>query len=245
MKIHVIGSGSAGNCYIFENSTSALILEAGVPFKEVKKALNFNLRKVVGVLVTHEHGDHAKAIKDMVNAGLDVYASQGTINATNIKHHRLHVIKPKVQFKVGEFQILPFDVKHDCAEPLGFLVNHKECGKVLFVTDSYYLAYTFSGLNHLLVEANYGREILAKRISEGKVINMVSNRIIKSHMNLETCKDLLRANDLSAVHNIVLIHLSDANSDAALFKKEVHELTGKSVHIALPGMVVDVSLERF
>ena len=58
MKLKVLGSSSSGNCYILESDTEALIIEAGLPFMEVKKALNFNVRKIVGVVVSHSHGDH-------------------------------------------------------------------------------------------------------------------------------------------------------------------------------------------
>lgn len=53
MKLKIIGSGSSGNCYILESDTEALIIEAGLPFLEVKKALNFNVRKIVGVVASH------------------------------------------------------------------------------------------------------------------------------------------------------------------------------------------------
>lgn len=55
MKLKVLGSGSSGNCYILENDTEALIIEAGVPFMEVKKALDFNISKIQGVVISHEH----------------------------------------------------------------------------------------------------------------------------------------------------------------------------------------------
>ena len=69
MELKVLGSSSSGNCYILDNGKEALILEAGVRFKEVKKALGYNLRKVVGCLITHRHQDHAKYIKAMVDNG--------------------------------------------------------------------------------------------------------------------------------------------------------------------------------
>lgn len=62
MELKVLGSSSSGNCYIIDNGKEALILEAGVRFQEVKKALGYNLRKVVGCLITHRHQDHAKYI---------------------------------------------------------------------------------------------------------------------------------------------------------------------------------------
>jgi ribonuclease BN (tRNA processing enzyme) len=63
--------------------------------------------------------------------------------------------------------------------------------------------------------------------------------VIESHMSLSTCKDLLKANDLSQVNNIVLIHLSDGNSDAKRFEAEVQEVTGKTVHVANAGLVIE------
>ena len=51
-------------------------------------------------------------------------------------------------------------------------------------------------------------------------------------MSLETAKDFLRANDLTAVQEIWLCHLSDGNSDAERFKREIQALTGKPVYIA-------------
>ena len=60
IKLKVLGSGSSGNCYILENENEALIIEAGLPFMEVKKALNFNVMKIVGMISSHEHGDHYK-----------------------------------------------------------------------------------------------------------------------------------------------------------------------------------------
>jgi phosphoribosyl 1,2-cyclic phosphodiesterase len=67
----------------------------------------------------------------------------------------------------------------------------------------------------------------------------LSDRIIQSHMNLDTCKKLLMANNLTQVNNIVLIHLSDRNSDAKYFKQTITELTGKNVSVAEPGLVID------
>lgn len=58
MKLKVIGSGSSGNCYILESDNEALVIEAGLPFMEVKKALNFNIMKIKAVIITHIHSDH-------------------------------------------------------------------------------------------------------------------------------------------------------------------------------------------
>lgn len=234
MKLKVIATGSKGNCYILHNEKEALIIECGIKISKIKKALNFDLDKVVGCLVTHEHKDHSLSILEVLNSGISVYASGGTFKHCGFetKHHNQKTIQSGEQFSLGGFKVLAFDVKHDAKEPLGFLINHDETGKILFLTDTYYCSYTFSKLNNIIIEANYSKKIIDEKIENQALPLFLRNRILKSHFSLENCKKLLSANDLTQVNNIVLIHLSDSNSDENLFKNEVQELTGKNVTIA-------------
>lgn len=237
MKLKVLGSGSTGNCYLLQGQKETLILECGLPYKTILKGLNFNLSNVVGCLVTHEHKDHSKAMFDLGHNGIDIYASTGTYNALGDGlGHRTNFIKSEVAFKVGSFIVLPFAVEHDAAEPLGFLIQHKELGKLLFITDSYYCKYSFNGLNHILIECNYSNKIIEQR----ELPRNLKSRIIKSHFELENVKDFLRATDLAEVKNIMLIHLSDGNSNAAEFKEEIEKLTGKPVYVADKGLELEL-----
>lgn len=247
MQLTVINSNSSGNAYILETTSGeALLIECGVNFSQIKQALAFNLKKVVGCLVTHEHGDHAKSIKDVIAAGINVYATEGTHTATGTsRSHRSVTTFSGDEFKVGSFKVKAFDVEHDVNEPVGFLIYHEECGKVLFITDSYYCKYTFNGLNQVIIEANYCQRILDDRVAAGANPKFLRDRVITSHMSLDTCKKMLAANDLSQVKNIVLIHLSDGNSDEKRFKYEVEQQTGKQVHIAVPGLVVNFNKNPF
>lgn len=232
MKLKVISTGSIGNAYLLETGQEALLIECGVRMPDIKKALDFNLSKVSGCLVSHIHGDHAKSVKDVLAAGINVYASQETLTGKEVAgHSRAHIIQSKQAFKVGNFRVLPFDVKHD-VPCLGFLIEHTECGRVLFITDTYFCKYTFPGLNNIIIEANYSKEIIDKRFGPDSEMMFLRDRILKSHFSIANCKDMLAANDLTAVNNIVLIHLSDGNSNEAQFKKEVQELTGKNVTVA-------------
>lgn len=244
MKLKVLSSSSAGNCYLFYNRNECLVLECGVKMPVLKKALNFDLSKVVGVLVTHEHQDHCYALKDVLGAGLNVYASTGTIEALGINSHRLHSVNGKT-IKLGNFKIKAFDAEHDCAEPVNYLVDHPEMGKMIFITDSFYCSYTFAGLNNILIEANFSKAILDKRVKDGASPEFLRNRVLQSHMSLETCKEFLKANDLTQVNNIVLIHLSDGNSDAKQFKQEIAQLTGKNIHVADKGMEIEFDVTPY
>jgi phosphoribosyl 1,2-cyclic phosphodiesterase len=224
------------------------MVEAGVKFSEVKKALDFDLSGMVGCLLSHEHSDHSKYAKDVMNAGINVYTSTGTMRGMKMdygKTHRLHALFHKTLMMVGNFLIFPFDVKHDAKQPFGFLIKHPEMGTTLFLTDSFYVEYKFEGLNNILIEANYAEDILDANIEAGKLPDVVRNRVIQSHMELETVKELLKANDLKAVNNIVLLHLSSGNSHAERFKNEIAELTGKTVTVADSHMVINLNKTPF
>lgn len=246
MVLKVLGSSSQGNCYILENDSEALILEAGVKFSEVKHALGFNVAKVVGCLITHEHNDHAAYVSEVLKAAIPVYASEGTIRNLTIKGDRLPLpCEAGNLLRLGGFRIIPFDTKHDSAEPLGFFIDHVETGRVLFATDTCYLPCTFVGLNNVLIEANYDDDILERNIAAGRIPALVRNRTIQSHFSLRHCIEALQANDISAVNNIVLIHLSDGNSNAPAFVEAVREATGKSIHVAEPGLVLPFNKTPF
>lgn len=246
MKLKILGSSSKGNCYVLENETEALILECGISFIEVKKAIDFNLQKVAGCLITHEHKDHCKAINEVLKTSVPVYASAGTIQAMNGKgYHEPHPLEAGKVYMIGRFKVLPFHTKHDCAEPFGYLIQHEETGNVLFATDTYYLPNRFQNLSNVLIEANYRLDILERNIAEGRIHKALRDRTLQSHMSFDTCRDALLSNDLKAVNNIVLIHLSDGNSNAVEFREGIHQATGKTVHIAEKGMILNFNKTPF
>lgn len=232
IDIQVLASGSRGNCYRIDDGSTPLLLECGIPYKEIQKKLKFKISDIIGCLITHEHGDHSKAIKDVIKTGIDCYMSQGTAKALNVSGHRVHIVQRKQQFKVGTWTILPFDTQHDAVEPLGFLMVNQAGERLLYATDTYYIRYKFSDLTHIMVECNYSMDILRSNVETGLIDKALKNRILKSHFNLEHVKEFLKVNDLSKVQQIWLIHLSDSNSDAERFKQEIQELTGKMVFIA-------------
>jgi len=245
MQLKILSTGSIGNCYILENEKEALIIELGLNFSKIKEALNFDLSKVVGAIISHCHGDHAKGMKQALDNGIECCSSQGTFKSLDIQHHNAKIIKSKQAFQIGNFKILPFNVHHDVNEPLGFLINHDETGRVLFVTDTTYIDYTFPNLNNIIIEANYCEEIIKEKLGDTWQGEFLKNRILKSHMSLNTCKDTLLANDLSKVQKIVLIHLSDSNSDERKFKKVIEEATGKIVHVANNNQILEFNKNPF
>ena len=231
MDIQVLASSSRGNCYRISDGSTPLLLECGIRFKEIQQKLNFRLSEIAGCLVTHEHQDHCKTIKDVMKAGIDCYMSQGTAEALRVSGHRVHIVKAKQQFRFGTWTIRPFDTVHDAAEPLGFLLaSGKE--KLLFATDTAYIRYRFKRLTHIMIEANYQAEILQNSVEEGLVPVAVRKRIRRSHFDLNHLKEFFKANDLSELREVWLLHLSDGNSDEGQFKREIQEIVGKPVYVA-------------
>ncbi|MEC4049769.1 MBL fold metallo-hydrolase [Flavobacterium sp. SUN046] len=238
MILNIINTGSSGNSYLLKNKDEALLIECGVNIKKIKEALDFDYSKVIGCLMSHQHGDHSKSVNKVMELGIDVYSQQVTHKALNtIESNRAKQLEPKQKIILGGFKILAFDVKHD-VPCLGFLIEHKDCGKVVFITDTYFCEYTFKGLNNIIVEANYSKEIIDRKYGKESGKEFLRNRILRSHFSLENCKDMLASNDLTQVNNIVLIHLSDTNSNEVQFQKEVAELTGKNTIVANNGMVI-------
>ena len=241
MKLKVIGSSSSGNCYLLENRKECLILEAGI---DPKKIL-LNIEKVVGCLITHEHKDHCKYTEYLKKMAINIYASKGTIEVAGLHGHRIKEIKALNKYHIGNFIVLPFNVKHDAKEPLGFLIKHPDMGTLLFVTDTYYIENRFSDLNHIMIECNYDNEILSENMMQGKIPKVVRDRTLASHMSMETCINFLKNNDLTNVYNIVLIHLSSQNSNKKMFQEVISRETNKEVYIAFPKLEIELNSDIF
>ncbi len=231
IEIKALASSSKGNCYRVTDGSTPILLECGLPYKDIQKGFNFQMSSVAGCLVTHEHNDHCKSIRDVMKSGIDVYASKGTFEALNITNHRMKPVKAREQFQIGTWTILPFEVEHDVSEPIGFLLANQQGEKLLFATDTYFIRYKFKGLTHIMVECNYSKDILNQNVADGFIDKGRKKRIMRSHFSLDNVKEFLKVNDLSKVQEIWLLHLSDTNSNAVLFKREVQELTGKMVLI--------------
>lgn len=231
MDVHVLASSSHGNCYLLTDGDAALLLDCGIPMHEIRRKIGFGVAGLFGCLITHEHGDHTKALQDVIKAGVDVYASAGTIQALKVSGHRLHPVEALKQVRIGPWTVLPFDTVHDAAEPLGYLLAGPT-GKAMYLTDSAYCKYRFNGLTHVLIECNHSVALLRESVASGAIPVAHKNRVLQNHMSLERCLGFLKTNDLSRVQEIHLIHLSDQNSNADEFKRAVAAATGKPVYVA-------------
>lgn len=225
MNINVFASSSAGNSYQVGN----LLIEAGVPIKKIKQSLNYKLSSILGCLISHCHGDHVKGAKALMKAGVDCFVSHETAQAVGLKGHRLHIIKPLHQFQIGKWSIKPFSLIHD-VPCLGFIIsNGKE--KILFATDTNYIPYRFKGLTHIMLGVDYDADFLKDNVTDGLVDTGRAKRTLQNHMSIQTAKDFFRANDMSKVREIYLLHLSSVNSNSEMFKAQIEAITGRPVYV--------------
>jgi len=226
-----IASGSSGNSHLIKTDGATGLIDIGIPWKRIQEAIGFTASSLDFVLVTHRHLDHSGYIKEAIKAGVDVYAIKDVWNSNGISSHRAHIITSMKQFQIKNLTILPFSVPHD-VENVGFLIADDRGNKMLYLTDCFYSPFRFKNLNMIAVECNYSLDILKRNVEAGAVPKELKSRILKSHFSLENVKEFLKANDLSKVQEIWLLHLSDGNSDAERFKWEIQSLTGKPVYIA-------------
>lgn len=192
------------------------------------------------------HKDHSKAFMDIQRAGLDICMSKGTAEALGAQGHRIHVVKAGDPLVIGSWVIKPLDMQHDAAEPLGFLIAYKPTGeKLVYATDTFYLKYSFSGVNYWLVECNYCTDRLMYQYEHGEVEMGLYRRLLQSHMSLEHLKDYLMTQPLKQARKIVLLHLSDARSDEKRMVDEISELTGIETVAAKAGLSVELEQYPF
>lgn len=227
MKLTCLGSSSAGNCYLLtSNSGETLILDCGIPIKEIKKGLNWNIKDVVGVLCTHQHSDHNKSLKDFINMGIPVFAPYLSRES----------MKMQTEFNIQMFGLTTVDGRwtHTNADGTecpcyGFLIAHKEMGKLLYITDTELIKWRFKDINHILLGVNYDKDLV-------DTDNPKANHVFRGHLSIDTACDFVKANDSDSLQNVIMCHLSSENSDKDSFiTKMKNAVNGANVDVAEQG----------
>ncbi len=223
MEIKVIGSGSSGNCYLIDDGRTALLLDAGVPFSAVQQAMDFDTGAIRGCLITHRHGDHAKAGKQLAKRGIKVYGNTNT--AVDIGKGAC-VLQPRIAYGIDTFTILPFEVEHD-VPCFGYRIDSLVTGeRLVYITDAAGFRFSIKGATHLLVECNHSHKKIMERVRAGEMNAMLGYRVLNTHMSIEKFSGYLVDGhiDVERLSEVMLIHLSDGNSDAEDFRQRVQEL---------------------
>lgn len=235
MRVTILASGSAANAAILHAGPDALVFDAGLAPKAIVPAVtaHADLGSIDGVLLTHEHADHARGAAALADRGVDIYATAGTLAALTLPRHRAIAVTPRHQLEIGRWRAVAFRVDHDAAEPVGWLVAHQtEPGKALYITDAGRAPGRFRGVTHALVEANYDPALLARSRGEGVTSWALARRIETTHLSIDQAEELLAALAGPDLEESWLLHLSDRHADAAWFADRARAATSRPVYIA-------------
>ncbi|MDO5547221.1 MAG: MBL fold metallo-hydrolase [Eubacteriales bacterium] len=214
MTFYPLASSSKGNAYLVSDGDSSILMECGLTHKELRKRAPVPLSSLAAVFVTHEHGDHAKCAGQLIRAGLPVYMSEGTARALELENAL--VLEPGETVHITEhLRIMAFEVFHDAAQPLGYLLQDIRTGeKLLFAIDTVNLNYIVPGLTHIAIECNYADDLLGKLT---RLPDKTKYRIRRTHMEVETAIKYIKKLDLRKMQTIYLMHMSAASGDAGRF----------------------------
>lgn len=223
MKLIVCGTGSSGNCYVLTNGEETLVLEAGLSIKAVQVAIGFKVRSIKGLLVTHEHKDHSRYTFEYEIAGIPRYEPYKEEN-------------PPRQCQFGRFNIQCFPLVHN-VPCYGFLIQHPEIGRFLYVTDTEYVPFLFKDINAMLIEANYSEKYLDRSAPNYLHVK-------QGHMDIQTTIDCIKAvaANTTDLRDVILCHLSDDHGDPGEFWAETNAIVpaGCRVTVAGNGLAFDL-----
>ena len=230
MHLKCLGSSSSGNCYLLtSNGGETLILDCGIPIKEIKKGLDWNIRNVVGCIVSHVHSDHSKSLNDFKSMGIPVFAPYE-------KFEPHFYTKIYGEFDVKDFPLTTTDNRwtHTNADGsecpcYGFLITHPEMGRMLYVTDTNLIKWKFKGINHILLGTNYDKD-LVNVDNQSK-----ANHVFRGHLSIDTACEFVKSNNSNDLQNVIMCHLSSENADSDSFIEKMKKVAkNANVDVAEP-----------
>ena len=237
--LRCLASGSQGNAYILECKNETLLIELGLNWTAIKKGLNYDLSKVVAVLASHKHFDHLyrPSLLSALKSGLSVFSNKevGSI------YKGVKVLPLGVKTQIEGFKIQPLLVPHN-TECYAYIITHKEFGKLLFCTDCSAFKYKVKDCNHILIEANYSDDIIIDNMCN----NEFSRSASENHLEIGQTIDVLKHNYSPELQSVVLLHLSNGNSNAKEFIQRVkNELCFENVFVADKGLEIELNKSEF
>jgi Metal-dependent hydrolases of the beta-lactamase superfamily I len=229
-EVHVLASGSDGNCTVIEFDDEAIMIDAGISYKRTMELMNqegFDHKKLKALLITHEHSDHIAGAGPVSRKfDIPVMCNRATFDSSGFTKVVYSEIKTMSSFCVGHMEITPLPTSHNAAEPNAFLV---EAGgrKVLLATDTgmltFQVEHALAEADIAVIESNYDKKMLV----EGPYPLYLKRQIAsdKGHLSNVDCAGAIKR---TAKENrqIFLAHLSKTNNVPDLARETVAEITG-------------------
>ena len=228
MQFASIGSGSAGNGLVVKEKNTRLLLDCGFGLKDaIERLARINLlpEQLTGILITHEHEDHAGGVFKLAKKyQLSVWMTHGThrmLERTlpNESVH-VHIIDSHTEFSIDDIQITPFPVPHDAREPVQYVFSNGD-KRLGVLTDTGcstpHIEAMLSGCHALVLECNHDLNMLMNGAYPHSLKQRVSSRL--GHLDNLSAAKILSKIDTSNLQHIVAAHLSEKNNTPSLAVK--------------------------
>jgi len=236
LRFASLASGSSGNCLVAEAAGTVLLVDCGLALTETERRLarlGLEPTQVSGILVTHEHGDHACGAFEFAAAHrITVYLSHGTLAALKAEGKVLDgvplcIINGRQSFFIDGLQLNPFTVPHDAREPVQYVLTDG-ASKLGVLTDvgisTPHVVKMLSGLDALVLECNYDHDMLWN----GGYPRWLKERIAGpfGHLDNRESERILAAVDRSRLKHVIGAHLSQSNNRPELARSALARALG-------------------
>jgi phosphoribosyl 1,2-cyclic phosphodiesterase len=233
MRFASLGSGSSGNCMVIQQASTCLLLDCGFSVKETLgrlERLRVAPEDISGILITHEHDDHAKgAFKLAEKLNIPIWLSHGThVMSSRYMPNRpmqLNIMDSHTAFTIGDMEIHPFPVPHDAREPTQFVVSDGQ-HKLGVLTDTGettpHIKQMLSGCDALVLECNHDLSMLDNGPYSYALKKRVGGHL--GHLDNDSAANLLAGLDNSKLKHIIAAHLSVKNNTQALAKRALSQV---------------------
>ena len=227
MVVHCLASGSSGNALLVVSDEGALLVDAGIGVRTLRRwceERGVALENLIGVLVTHEHGDHCVgAVPLAVKYKVPIVATPGTLAALQSSDKRdfpRQALSPGNETALGAFGVRALLTTHDSADPCGFRVETKGTALV-YATDTGSITPDIrtacSGASLLVVEANHD----IHRLRFGPYPEHLKSRILArtGHLSNNAAADLVLSHTLEhGPASVWFAHLSEINNTPGIVR---------------------------
>ncbi len=236
LRFASLASGSRGNCLVAGSGDALVMIDCGLALRDTERRLarlGLQPADVSGILVTHEHGDHACGVFEFAVAhAIAVYLTHGTLSAMEAEGKvldgvKLILIRGREAFAVRSIEARPFTVPHDAREPVQYVVSDGS-SKLGVLTDigasTPHVEEMLSGLDALVLECNYDRDMLWN----GAYPKWLKERIGGpfGHLDNRDSERLLGALDRSRFRHVIGAHLSQQNNRPELARAALARAMG-------------------
>ena len=232
VEVHVLASGSDGNCTVIRSEDRAVMVDAGLSYKKIRSLMDLNgldESEIEALFVTHEHSDHVSGA-GIVSRKLDIpiYCNQRTFNASEcLGKVTFNPITMMNTVNVAGMDVIALPTSHDAVEPCAYLFNTGGT-KVLIATDTgkitYPVEHALEEANIAIIESNYDKKMLDYGPYPPALKRLIDSDI--GHMSNMECAKAVKRTMHNNGRKIFLGHLSRHNNTPDIAKDTISQITG-------------------